>query len=88
MSWVCLLGIEKAYCHPTISVFIDRIGGDGFSETFNHSLPQLGPLSEQLHVDSWLLRANPALQHLFPSEYTIYEIREKELAENGLLVLE
>ncbi len=89
--WFCFLGIDdKVFDHPTISVFIERIGRDGFAEVFkrfNSELLRRGMLSKQLYVDSSLVRANLALHNLYPSGLTIEQFQAKAIAENGLFVL-
>lgn len=48
--WFCVMGIdEKVFNHSTISVFIERIGRDGFAEIFkrcNRQLLRMGLLSK------------------------------------------
>ena len=54
---------DKVFDHSTISVFIERIGRDGFAQVFkrfNSELLRRGMLSKQLYVDSSLVRANLA----------------------------
>ena len=90
--WFCFLGIDdKVFDHSTISVFIERIGRDGFAEffkRFNSELRRRGMLSKQFYVDSSLVRANLALHNLYPSGLTIEQFQAKAIAENGLFVLE
>ena len=39
--WFCFLGIDdKVFDHSTISVFIERIGRDGFAEVFTPNPPK------------------------------------------------
>lgn len=82
---------EKVFAHSTIPVSIERIGRDGFAGVLgrrSRQLLRMGLLSRQPHVDSSLVRANPALHDLYPSGLTIKEFREKAVEENGLFVLE
>ena len=78
-GWFCFLGIDdKIFDHSTISVFIERIGRDGFGQVYercNRQLLQMGLLSKQLYGDSSLVRANLALHNLYPSRLTIKEFQ-------------
>ena len=88
--WFCFLKKDKVFDHSTISYFIERVGNEGFGETFqlfNEELLRLGLLSRKVYADSSLVRANVSGHDLSPSGMTVEEFREKAVEENGLFIV-
>ena len=76
--------------HSTITHFINRIGGDGFSEVFdglNQELLRMGLLSPELYVDSSMVKANVNSYGLSRSGMTVEEFKEQAVEENGLFAI-
>ena len=89
--WFCFLTIDDpVFDHSTISYFIERIGREGFSASFqglNEELLRLGLLSPEMYADSSLVKANVNSHRLSGSGLNVAEFREQAIEENVLFVL-
>ena len=89
--WSCFLTIDDpVFDQPSISYFIERIGRDGFTETFhglNQELLRLGLLSPELYADGSRVKASVSCHHLSPSGLAVEEFKEQAVEENGLFIV-
>ena len=78
--WFCFLTIEDpVFDHSSISHFIDRIGRDGFGETFeglNDELLRMGLLSPEMYADGSVVKANVSSHDLSRSGRTVEEFQD------------
>ena len=68
--------------HSSISHFIDRIGRDGFGETFeglNDELLRMGLLSPEMYADGSVVKANVSSHDLSRSGMTVEEFKEQSI---------
>ena len=86
--WFCFLTIDDpVFDHSSISLFIDRVGPEGFAAIFdglNSKLLRLGMLSRGMYADSTLVKANVSGYGLAPIGMTVDEFKEQTIKENGL----
>lgn len=88
--WFLFLGLEdEVFDHSTVSVFLDRVGPEGFRQVLqalNRELARAGILTGQAYVDSSLVPAAVSGKELSPSSLTPEEFAERATQENGLFV--
>lgn len=80
---------DEVFDHSTISVFIERVGETGFKrmlKKLNENLVAWGLISDDIYLDSTLVKANVAQHGLEPTEKSLDEFVAEAICKNDLFV--
>lgn len=89
--WFCHLALEDpVFDHSTLTVFIERIGSEGFQELLgrlNAELLRLGLLSPRMYVDSTAIEAKVRTASLERTALSPKEFSQQAVQQEGVFIL-
>jgi transposase len=89
--WFCHLALEDSvFDHSTLTVFIERIGSEGFQALLgrlNAELLRLGLLSPRMYVDSTAIEAKVRTATLERTDLSPKEFSQQAVQEEGVFTL-